>query len=446
MLVECDELRPDSCQLFVRENCEYTGDVMYSSKDVLSSTECQILLQGIGAAFGAELWMHDATLDNLCEFRSTKDAVCTGVNGPPEPSYLECGPQTTTPASTTLPTTTLPPTTVSRPTTTLPPTTTTLPPTTTRQPTTTLPPTTTTLPPTTTRLPTTSSTPTPTLPPSTTRQPTTTVAPTTTRQPTTTQQPTTQTSSPPTTFSYDSFRLNFTSLNAIDNSNLQRVFVTININGHIYTFETDENGFSSEFIEEPVSQGSVVEYNCTKAGFLPASNQFSIIDAASNTIVVSQVLSPKFNPSQRYRVVMEWGTHPEDLDLHVTEFTDIGTACEVYYQHMECQGLSLDIDNRHGGDEGAETITWTQDLDGFSYLIHVVDYSRESEYPFTVSQASLTIYGDNTTLFQQFVPEEDVNDRSRYWVLGCFNGTEGFESFQLINELTNVMPDPIMCD
>ena len=83
---------------------------------------------------------------------------------------------------------------------------------------------------------------------------------------------------------------------------------------------------------------------------------------------------------------MEWGTHPEDLDLHVTEFTDIGTGCEVYYQHMECQGLSLDIDNRHGGDEGAETITWTQDLDGFSYLIHVVDYSRESEYPFTVSQ------------------------------------------------------------
>ena len=89
-LVECDELKPDSCQLFVRENCQYTGDVMYSSKDVLSAVECQVLLQGIGAAFGAELWIHDALVDNLCEFRSTKAAECTGINGPQAPSYLEC--------------------------------------------------------------------------------------------------------------------------------------------------------------------------------------------------------------------------------------------------------------------------------------------------------------------------------------------------------------------
>ena len=35
---------------------------MYSSKDVLSAVECQVLLQAIGAAFRAELWIHNALM------------------------------------------------------------------------------------------------------------------------------------------------------------------------------------------------------------------------------------------------------------------------------------------------------------------------------------------------------------------------------------------------
>ena len=322
-LVQCDELDTDSCQLLVRENCEYTGKVVYSSKDVLTAAECQILMQGIGIAFGAELWIHDTPSDNLCEFRATKDAVCSAVNGPPEPSYLNCGA-----------TTTQMPTTV-----------------------------------TTTQMPTTV---------------------------TTTPAPTTTTTRPPTTtFYFDSIILNFTTLNALDNSKLPNVSVSVyGETGRVYTFETDETGFYSLVMNETVYQGNTIGYNCSKEGFLRASNQFNVVDSSSNTILVSQALTPNLSPNQRYRVVMAWGTHPEDLDLHVTEFAEDGTDCDTYYSNMNgCDGLSLDVDNTHGGDAGAETITWTQDLDGYSFLIFVVDYSRDSSYPFKASQV-----GDNISI------------------------------------------------
>ena len=327
-LVDCDRLATDSCQLFVRENCEYTGAVLYSSKDVLSAVECQVLMQGIGVAFGADIWVHDSTADNLCEFRRTREAECSGVNGPPQPSYLECAKsQTTSEPSTTS---------------------------------TTSSPTTTTTPPTTT---------------------TSMSAPTTTTQ-------YVSTSPASTTFSYEEIVLEFTSLNAIDNSKLPGVTVDVNVNGNDYIFVTDEQGFFSQTIPETVYQGMLIEFNCTKEEFLAASNQFRIVDASSDTVQVTQSLTPNLNPNQTYRVVMNWGTNPQDLDLHVTEFSSNYT-CDTYYGNKTgCEGLSLDVDNTNGGNAGAETITWNQYLDSLSFLIYVVDYSREPDYPLAKSQVS----------------------------------------------------------
>ena len=332
-LVECDNLETDSCQLFVRENCEYTGDVLYSSKDVLSAVECQVLMQGIGVAFGAEIWVHDSTADNLCEFRSTKQAKCSGVNGPPQPSYLECASSKTTPEPSPI-----------------------------------------------------STTPKPTPTPNTTSRPTTTTSTTTPN--TTTQYGSTTAAS--TTFSHERIFLEFTSLNAIDNSKLPGVTVDVNVNGNDYIFVTDEQGFSSQTIPETVYQGMSIEFNCTKEEYLAASNQFRIVDGSTDTVQVTQSLTPNLNPNQRYRVVMNWGENPRDLDLHVTEFASDYT-CDTYFGNMEgCVGLSLDVDNTNGGDAGAETITWEQDLDNYSFLIYVVDFSRDPNFPLSKSQVNVT--------------------------------------------------------
>jgi len=143
---------------------------------------------------------------------------------------------------------------------------------------------------------------------------------------------------------------------------------------------------------------------------------------------------------------MNWGPDPDDLDLHVLQFTKTGYVCKTYYANKNgCVGLSLDVDNTIGGNAGAETITWNQDLSDYDFLIYVQDWSRWSTHPFKDSQAVLSVYGNSSTLIQRSVPRVDPNGNSRYWLIGCFNGAVGLDSFELLNLLTNTVPNPNIC-
>ena len=90
-LADCDSETPtDSCNLFVAEDCEYPGEVVYTSTDVVSAADCQILLSQIGALFGGDLFLHDTLQQNLCEFRSSPDRNCSRINGPAAPPFMDC--------------------------------------------------------------------------------------------------------------------------------------------------------------------------------------------------------------------------------------------------------------------------------------------------------------------------------------------------------------------
>jgi len=56
----------------------------------------------------------------------------------------------------------------------------------------------------------------------------------------------------------------------------------------------------------------------------------------------------------------------------------------------------------------------------------------------------LSVYG-NRTISQPSVPRVDPNGNSKYWLIGCFKGAEGLESFKLLNLLTNTVPNPNNC-
>ena len=48
-------------------------------------------------------------------------------------------------------------------------------------------------------------------------------------------------------------------------------------------------------------------------------------------------------------MVLTWGKHPEDLDLHAVE-AELSTQekiCEVYYASKHCDNFELDVDNQH---------------------------------------------------------------------------------------------------
>ena len=78
------------------------------------------------------------------------------------------------------------------------------------------------------------------------------------------------------------------------------------------------------------------------------------------------------------QVVMGWEHLPLDLDLHVLQYSNADPGrqpCETFYGNKDgCSGLTLDVDNTHGGENGVETISWTKPGENW-YLLFVHDYS-----------------------------------------------------------------------
>ena len=93
-----------------------------------------------------------------------------------------------------------------------------------------------------------------------------------------------------------------------------------------------------------------------------------------------------------------------------------GGSCETFYGNPTgCPGLSLDVDNTEGGDEGAETVSWEEGGD-FTYLMFVHDFSGETTH-LAQSGARVALYGQDGQGQEQVVrlevPQQDGNDHSR---------------------------------
>ena len=92
------------CDVFINEDCDYEGNVIFSSENVVSSTDCQALLSEIGQTFGAHLFIHDVEDDNSCQFLDSSSFKCSTISGPADPPILDCpsdGTTTSQPVSTT---------------------------------------------------------------------------------------------------------------------------------------------------------------------------------------------------------------------------------------------------------------------------------------------------------------------------------------------------------
>ena len=347
---DCDEaIGPDSCARFTKEDCSYSGAVVFSDTDVISAEDCQYLLFSVGHFFGGELFVHDRLQLNLCEFRASQDKTCTAVNGPVHPPYLDCvNPATTrTTTSTTIPTTSMSPTTTTA----------------------------------TTTITTTTTTPT------TTTKATTTTTTTTTSTTATTTIKTTSTTTAKTTTTwsgYDAVNLTFISLNAVNNNRLAGVTITMQNYGDETKITTNDLG-EAHIVISNVNFPFHLIFTGSKEDFTTYSGAITV---NNNAVTASTTfsLSPNLTPEQNYRLVMNWGHDPSDLDLHAIQYRN-NQECETFYGNKNgCAGLYLDVDNTSGGDNGAETITWesqststtsTTTSPGYTtYLLFVYDYSK----------------------------------------------------------------------
>jgi uncharacterized protein YfaP (DUF2135 family) len=117
-------------------------------------------------------------------------------------------------------------------------------------------------------------------------------------------------------------------------------------------------------------------------------------------------LSPKMT-SSGWRIVLQWGDRPKDLDLYVA-----GLSGEAIYHAKKVssdQNIQLDWDVRRG--KGPETIT-IKKAEGV-YKVYVKNFSKEESI--INSDANIQVYKDNKYVATVTVPYDESKATKTNW-------------------------------
>ena len=124
---------------------------------------------------------------------------------------------------------------------------------------------------------------------------------------------------------------------------------------------------------------------------------------------------PPRPPKKCVRMSLTWGETPEDLDLysHRVSRHDTTEQCMSYYCDGKdpCNGTVFDIDNKYGGLNGSETITYCNTED-YSNMVFVDDLSGEGSSLLS-SRARLIITGSNRVEEIQLNTDEATNAENK---------------------------------
>ncbi|MDZ7316521.1 MAG: VWA domain-containing protein [candidate division KSB1 bacterium] len=154
-------------------------------------------------------------------------------------------------------------------------------------------------------------------------------------------------------------------------------------------------------------------------GYVTYESTVSLSPGVVTTLNIS--LSPVITDNE-YRIVLNWGKFPSDLDIYLIVPKDgFHDATYVYYSNRGWFNTYpyavLDIDRRQGF--GPETIT-IQRLIAGKYVIFVHNYSRDAEL--TDSEGIVQIYGRSGLLQSVSVPKTGTGP---YWYIGDIDGLTG---------------------
>ena len=205
------------------------------------------------------------------------------------------------------------------------------------------------------------------------------------------------------------------------------------------TGKSDDNGV---VLVENLEANQAVAFEAKRRGFADLKNVVIELDARPQQQAMLS-MSRKLKRGLTKRVVLNWGPKPLDLDLKVVKLKkNEQIECIAYWNNKEnCKGLRLDVDNRRGGQNGAETITWNDELPDNQFIIFVQDFSREADSPLEVSNARVAIYGPKAgEVVEMPVPKKKPAKRAKFWVIGCIMGKAGVDTFSKVDELTNRDP------
>lgn len=184
---------------------------------------------------------------------------------------------------------------------------------------------------------------------------------------------------------------------AINGNNINNA--TVKIKQGSTTISTQYSNSSGNYTFNNISNGSY-SISVEKSGYISTSQNFSV---SNNNKELSIYLSP-ISSNVDYRIVLQWGANPEDLDAHLYK-----GQYHIYYANKGNQNSPpysvLDYDLQTG--YGPETITiYKLNNDECKYYVH-----RYAGSPtITHSSAVVKVYSGNSLLKTYNVPTSGNGD------------------------------------
>ncbi len=153
-------------------------------------------------------------------------------------------------------------------------------------------------------------------------------------------------------------------------------------------------------------------------GYTTLQQDVDLTSGATTSVVFA--LNPQLGAGE-YRIVLSWGSDPEDLDAHLWVPLSSGGYYEVYFDDEgSCTAepwACLDVDDTDGG--GPETITITQELSGtYSYAVHW--YGGTGSW--AGSGAVVTVYDSNGPLRTYYAPDDTTFGEGSWWYVFDLDG------------------------
>lgn len=220
---------------------------------------------------------------------------------------------------------------------------------------------------------------------------------------------------------------------------------TTDANGNYEITDIPEAVLTAAFTGTPVSGNSPLDVSFTDrstdaAHILEVSatdyntyvnNQVAI--GAGETLTMDVSLSPTLSDGE-FRIVLNWGENPKDIDAHLKTPSIDGTEYHIYYSNKgnatAAPYATLDHDDRTS--YGPETVT-IYDLFAGTYKYYVYNYSGSPDI--VTSNAVVQVYNSTGLIKTVNIP---TTGTGRYWNVLTIDGSTG--QVTVINEISGTAP------
>lgn len=170
----------------------------------------------------------------------------------------------------------------------------------------------------------------------------------------------------------------------------------------VYT--TDKNGFIA------ISKLADGEYKMTVAANDYITENFTFTVKSGYIPNYRFAISRKL-VNKKFRIVLQWGEQPKDLDLH---FEREGGYHISYRDMVTADDGSANLDRDDVDSYGPETVTVNEITEDTNYFVYVVDYTHHndaSSSALSSSGAIIKIYAENALVALYAVPENTSGNR-----------------------------------